>query len=493
MNISSHNIKPNEVRVSTPQPFAMNQPNQPKEDFRSSKKDLSSKSPKVKSQKPSTPEGSKTYDRSGLNCSSIHNVSKHSLIDEDRDISLSKDKSEDSVIIDQKHPVNTDSDEDRRPIEYTIFKRGRIDDTYSIDEAKEYLVTLQKEHQSKLESVIEKQMQKYRSLKEKRNEQTEVEKSIKEREKKLNEASEKEEYDIADRLQGEIDKDLLKIEKISRLMLNLDKQRADLEAQIKALEVSFIKAFKEDMNTLIEIESKQTTEKNIYQKTQEEIIDDLKANIRSKDIRIEETEKELVNKITETDQKLSVIEEQCSSNAKEFIDQRNEVEDNIKEVDLEIAELERKLKDKIDQKHDLEEQRAMAIKQIKKVNKDFETEIDDLTELKDKYERKKQVNNEKKDSLELEKQKLKNKEQEIENKIEEFKDQILSFSSLTDDVKANVKRKEKVNLIQHELTSEYEQKQIDFRQLITKITQSSKDIKKAEAEISALDQELDDL
>jgi hypothetical protein len=50
MNISSHNIKPNEVRVSAPQPFAMNQPNQPKEDFRSSKKDLSSKSPKVKSQ-----------------------------------------------------------------------------------------------------------------------------------------------------------------------------------------------------------------------------------------------------------------------------------------------------------------------------------------------------------------------------------------------------------------------------------------------------------
>lgn len=493
MNISSHNIKPNEERVSAPQPFTLNQPNQPKEDFRGSQKELSSKSPKVKSHKPSTPEGSKAYDKSGLNCSSIHNVSKHSLIDEDRDISLSKDKSEDSVIIDQKHPINTDSDDDRRPNEYTIFKRSRIDDTYSIDEAKEYLATIQKEHQAKLESVIEKQMQKYRSLKEKRNEQTQVEKSIKEKEKKLNEASEKEEYDTADKLQGEIDKDLLKIEKISRLMLNLDKQRADLEAQIKAMEVDFVKAFKEDMNTLIEIESKQTTEKNIYQKTQQELIDDQKANIRSKDIRIEETEKELVNKITETEQKLSLIEEQCSANAKEFIDQRNEVEDSIKEVDLEIAELERKLKDKIDQKHELEEQRTLAVQQIKKVNEEFETEIEDLSELKDKYERKKQVNNEKKDSLDQEKQKLKDREQEIEAKIEEFKDQILSFSSLTDAVKANVKRKEKVNLVQNKLSSEYEQKQIDFRQLVTKMTQSSKDIKKAEAEISALDRELDDL
>jgi chromosome segregation ATPase len=493
MNVSSQKIKPNEERVSAPQPFDLNQRNQPvkrNNEFTSSQKQPLSKSPKIKLQKPSTPEGPK-HDNCGLNCSSIHNVSKHSLIDEDRDISLSKDKSEDSIVIDQKHQV-TDSDEEK-PKEEPIFKRSRIDESYTFDEVKEYISNLRKAHQSKFEAVIEKQMQKYRSLKEKRVVQNELEKSIKVKEIKLNSASEKEEYDLADKLQEEINKDLQKIEKIFRLMLNLDKQRSDLESQIKIIEIEFIKRSKEDMNTLIEIESRQTTEKNIYQKTQDEQIDDFKTHIRSVDIRIEETEKELISKIIDTEQKLSVIDEQCSSNAKEFIDQRIELEEEIGEVDLEIAELEAKLNGKIDQKHVLEELRVKAVKKIKQVNEEFDTEIDDLNEVKDKYERKKQVNNEKKHELDLEKQKLKQKEQEIETKIEEFKGLIQSFSSLTDSIKSKVKTKEKTNMIQHKLISEYEQKQEDFRQLVTKITQSSKNIKHAEGEISALDQELDDL
>ena len=89
-------------------------------------------------------------------------------------------------------------------------------------------------------------------------------------------------------------------------MKNLEKQQDELESQIK-LEEAFIKSVKDDLSILIEIESKQTTERNIYQKTEEERIGDLKASLRSKDIRIEETEKEISNKINETQKKLDVI------------------------------------------------------------------------------------------------------------------------------------------------------------------------------------------
>lgn len=81
--------------------------------------------------KPSTPDSETKKNEANFSCSSIHNVSKHSLIDEDKDISLLKDKnnedSDDSVLIDQKYPIDVDSDSDKKsPVKYTQKYEVRV-------------------------------------------------------------------------------------------------------------------------------------------------------------------------------------------------------------------------------------------------------------------------------------------------------------------------------------------------------------------------------
>lgn len=81
--------------------------------------------------KPSTPDSETKKNEANFSCSSIHNVSKHSLIDEDKDISLLKDKnnedSDDSVLIDQKYPIDVDSDSDKKsPLKYTQKYEVRV-------------------------------------------------------------------------------------------------------------------------------------------------------------------------------------------------------------------------------------------------------------------------------------------------------------------------------------------------------------------------------
>lgn len=371
-------------------------------------------------------------------------------------------------------------------------KYSKLSEKCSIEEAKEFIQRRIKAHQKEVEAVVEKQMQKWRTIKEKRQHEETLLAHIKEKEQKLAEASKHEDYDLADKLQGDINKELQKIEAIGRLMLDLEKQRAELEAQIKNMEDNFIKMAKEDISTLIEIETKQTTEKNIFEKTEEEHIDDIRATLRSKDIRVEETAKEIDKKIQESQDKLSEIEDECRANAKDFISQKDKLEADIKAVDAEIAELEKKLKQKIDQKHTLEEKREKAVKEIKKVNKEFEADIEELTDLKEKYERKKMVNIEKKDALEAEKKKLEEKEEEVKLKITEFEAQIEGFAELTRSMKANIKKKERSITTRQKMVKEYEQKQQEYRDLVQTITQCNKDVKQNEAEINNYDDELDD-
>lgn len=71
-----------------------------------------------------------------------------------------------------------------------------------------------------------------------------------------------------------------------------------------------MKGIKEDIGIVEEIESKQSTEKNICEKTEEARIKDARASLQAKEIRIQETEKELAKKIKETDKKLQEIEEE---------------------------------------------------------------------------------------------------------------------------------------------------------------------------------------
>jgi len=83
--------------------------------------------------------------------------------------------------------------------------------------------------------VLEKQMQKWRSLKEKREEERKIQRKIKDSEKKLDQVSKEEDYDAAEILQKQINKDMQKGNAIARLIINLEKQRGELEEQIKKL------------------------------------------------------------------------------------------------------------------------------------------------------------------------------------------------------------------------------------------------------------------
>lgn len=82
---------------------------------------------------------------------------------------------------------------------------------------------------------------------------------------------------------------------------------------------------------------------------------------------------------------------------------------------------------KIDQKHSLEEERAEKVKLIKKINSEFETDIQKLTDQKEKFERKRMVNNENKDVLEQEKQKVIEQQTEFEQRLKEFDANISGF------------------------------------------------------------------
>ena len=111
------------------------------------------------------------------------------------------------------------------------------------------------------------------------------------------------------------------------------------------------------------------------------------------------------------------------------------------------------------------------MKEIKNINQEFESEIEELTELKEKYERKKMVNSENKDALEQEKQNLEEKEQEVKSKISEHEATIEGFTELTHDMKLRIKKKEKFMQKRNNLTKEYENRQQEYRELIQNISQ----------------------
>lgn len=283
-----------------------------------------------------------------FSCSSIHNVSKHSLNDDDKDISLSnrdknnEDSDDGSVLIDQKHPIKLDSDGDDKqkpPAPYKL--KLSLDST--LQEAQLYLKHKLASHQREIEDLIERQMHKWRVIKDKRVLEEKLRGEIKAKEGQLAEASKMEEYDLADRLQNEINKDQGKIEAIEKHMVSLEKQKGELEAMVKAVEDRFVREVKEDVSVLMEIESRQTTERNIYWKTEEEKIGEARAALKAKEIRLQETYKEIEKKIREGEGKIRELQEECEFNAKDSIEEKNRLDECIEEIDREIEELEKKV------------------------------------------------------------------------------------------------------------------------------------------------------
>lgn len=293
-------------------------------------------------------------------------------------------------------------------------------------------------------------------------------------------------------MQLSIDKNLSQIESIRRLILNLEKQRSELESQIKIISDSFVKTFKEDISNLIDIESKQSTEKNIYEKTEEERLNDKKSKLNSKSIRYKETEKEYLKKIDGVNSKLREIEEESNLNAKEYVDERDQLVEEISQVDKEILELQRQLKLKLEHKQSLEKQHTTVVNAIKQVNQEFESEIDDLNETKAKYQKKMDKNTEKLNDLEEEIQHLAEQEEHMKQQISEFETQIDGFVELTSDMKCKIKKQERHLTKLHKTVQEFDSKWTEFRELVESINKWNSELKKNESMINNLDDSLDD-
>lgn len=146
----------------------------------------------------------------------------------------------------------------------------------------------------------------------------------------------------------------------------------------------------------------------------------------------------------------------------------------------------------IDKKHELEEKRVIKVKAIKDVNEEYEVEIDDLNETKNKYERKRQVNEEKKDEIEQEKLKLKEKELQVKARVEDFDAQIEGFNNLVSDMKSKIKKKERCVIKRLKMVGEFESKTQEYKDLVRNIAQCSTQLKESETLISNLDDNLDE-
>lgn len=92
-------------------------------------------------------------------------------------------------------------------------------------------------------------MQKWRSLREKRDEEAAIQQKITENELRLDSATQIEDFDTAEEIQKEIDKDMQKVQSITRLMLTLDKQRAELEQRLSQIKTNEGKYYSSPTNT----------------------------------------------------------------------------------------------------------------------------------------------------------------------------------------------------------------------------------------------------
>lgn len=117
--------------------------------------------------------------------------------------------------------------------------------------------------------MITKQIEKWQTIQNKRKEEEQLKAKITEKEQQLLEATKNEDYDLAAELQAEISNYISKQENL----------RFKLEEKMKSVKSGFIKSVKEDIYKLIEQESRLSTEKGIYEKTEKEKLLDTKEAI----------------------------------------------------------------------------------------------------------------------------------------------------------------------------------------------------------------------
>jgi len=329
--------------------------------------------------------------------------------------------------------------------------------------------------------MIKAQIEKWTKLQTRREEEHKMKARILELEEQLSEATTNEDYDLATDLQGEIDK-------IHSMQSQGEEQPFELVEQSKLIQSEFITQIKDDRNKLIEIESKLSTEKNIYQKSESEKIEYAKEDLVAKNTKVDLNEKDVEKNIKANDEKLKVIEKKCYENCKEHIDEKSVLDKDIIQVNDEIEELERQLKLKTDKKRELEKQQKKKVKLIKKINEEFEGEIEDLNEIKEKYENKKVVNNETKVTLKNEKEKIEDQVKSFEIKLSNYDEQISGFLRLSNCLKSHLRREERSLNESDILIKEYEKKMQDFKELneqFISTEQTIEDQKKSQGKVKS--------
>ncbi|CAI2366812.1 unnamed protein product [Moneuplotes crassus] len=391
-----------------------------------------------------------------------------------------------------------DTSEKEAEIERHIYSSEEEEDDFTLEQPPETMVNFVKSlsvnkkfknyHEQTIDA-LEKQMQKWRSLKEKRDEEKKLQQRIKDNEEKLDEASRAEDFDTAEEIQKQIDKDMQKIQSITRLMLDLDKQRFELEKKLAKIKEEEELEHSRNIEKLIELESKHRMEVNIFEKTEEQNISDIKKGIRSKEIRIQETGKDLDKKLEETQRKLEEFNEKCKENAREHIEERDGIEQEIQQIDQEIEELERKLKEKRDAKAALETKRASTLKEIRKANEEYEADIDYLEETLEKYNNKITKNNNKQAKLDDQKKELEEKEKQVQIKLEEYQEKIDKINEHIENTKKRVSKREKFKSKKKKIINYYEDKQEEFRDIVTRLEKI--DLKELEEEVQVLEEGLD--
>jgi hypothetical protein len=355
---------------------------------------------------------------------------------------------------DVKYKSKTDSLSDEKKVPKTrsaakIIKEPKKTEFTSCEDAQMHLKeTLSKNH-DKIKAMIDTQISKWESIQTKRENEQKLKIEIQNYEKEVLEATQSDDFDLAEHLQTKIDKTTKELEK------NRD-YRFELEEKTKEIKSFYLKDIKDNISALIVSESKLESQKGIYNREETRKINDQSEEILSQNTKLETNETDLILKLEESRQNLKNIEEKVSKKAKEHIETKNELDSKITKVDTEIAELERLLKLKIDEKHALEEEREDTVNIIKEITSGLDDRkyMDEV----EKYERKLMVNSERKEAILQEQEKLTENKLDFAEQMKDLDKKIVQFSTLAKNMKDRLRKQESEFEIFDSVIKEYERK-----------------------------------
>lgn len=398
------------------------------------------------------------------------------LIDDDKEPIVSekvtdipKSLPNDDIIVKSEDKLKSDEKETAK-VKATpkVAKKPKKIEFSRFEDAQKHLKQVLSKNHKTIKEMIDTQISKWESIQTKRENEQKLKLEIQDFEKEVLQATHNDDYDLAEQLQAKIDKTSKELEK------NRD-YRFELEEKTKEIKSFFLKDIKENISALIATESKLESQKGIFHREETMRINDKNDEFIAQSLKLDTVEKDFIHKLEESKRNLKELESKVSEKAKEHIDAKDVLEEKISVVDSEIAELERQLKLKIDEKHALEEEREGKLKIIKEITSDLNDQK--FKEEVEKYERKLTLNSERKADLLQEQEKLTESKIEFAEKIKDFDSKITQFSTLAKNMKERLKKQE-IEFDQFDsVIKDYERKSAKFLILLYVILYCTSSIK----------------